>query len=129
MALQLAHMLGAVALFEALKHLAIARHLAKLGVAVGDLTVVMGQLAGAGEALHLDVLHEGLPGLQLGGADGGAGIGGLTLLGAGMLKVGLDRTQMVKAAAALRDGLRERQSGHVLAALAQGTHALQSETE
>jgi hypothetical protein len=36
---------------------------------------------------------------------------------------------VVKAPVALGYGLRKRQSGHVLAALAQGTHALQSETE
>lgn len=97
MAKRLTCMLGALALLQALKHLSLARHLAQLGAAVGDLAVVLGQLVSAGEALQLDVLHEGLASLQLGGADGRADAGGLALLRAGVLKVRLDGAQVSKA--------------------------------
>lgn len=129
MAARLAQVLGAMALLQALEHLSLASHFAQLGVTVGNLGLVVCQLARAGAALGLDMLDEGLTGVQLRGAHSGAGAYCQTLLGACVVEVCLYRAQVIEARRALRDGLGECQPGHVLAALAQGTDALQSETE
>ncbi len=121
--------LSTLAILQALEHLPLARRLAEFDIAVGHLAVVALELAQTGDALGLDVLDEGLAGLELGCRGGGRGSGGSALQGAGLLEVCLHLLEVRATVRAAAQRLRERLAGNVLPALAQGTDTLQTEAE
>lgn len=122
-------MLGALALLQALEHLAVASGKPKLGVAIADFAVVVLELAQASETLGLDVLDECLAGQELSRRGGGRRSGCLTLLSASLFQMGLHPLEVGAAVRAQVKRHRKRLPREVLPALAQGTDTLQAEAE
>ncbi len=122
-------MLGVLALLEALQHAVLARCDSQLVAALGHVGLTLRELAGAADALRLDLLDDRLAGAQLLNVDLAGRAGRAPLLGADALEALLDGLQALVASPQSRDGLGELFAREVLAPLAQCAHALEAEAE
>jgi hypothetical protein len=124
---RLALVVGAAILLQALERLAVAGGHPQLLTALLEVVLVALEVMARGRDSALGTLKEGLAGQQIG--DRGLAGCGLELGGACLGDTLVRALELLAAQLMLLHGLGESLLGRVLAALAQGAHALESEPE
>jgi len=125
----LAIVLGALALLEPLEHAVLARGIAELVSAPGDVGLAPGQLVHSVQAPCFDPFHERLARLELLGAEDGELACGVALFGAGVLEMNVHRLQTVLATRQTQRRLGKLAAGKILTTFTERTYALEAERE